>query len=317
MKEYVDGRTEENEKSVHHPSLVIACYALFVFIGAPLIAPIIDCGIDWLRFNISFLQSVLVDVPFHRVVNRCLIALALIGLWPMLKALRVTNVRTLGWNLAPGIKKEIGIGILLGVLILIPLFIISLLVGIVRFENDFQSLARTTSVFGNAILSAVVVSILEETLFRGAILTALRRVHGVILAMIISSAIYAIMHFFAKPTNPEVVEWWSGFIVFGEMLRGFICWHQVIPGFLNLFAAGFLLAVLYQRTGRLWASVSVHAVWVFLLKVQCLFTHYNLGESVWFFGTSSLIDGWTAFLCLTIAIFLCIKYLPQCEKIPK
>lgn len=296
------------------PALVLLTYLLFVFLGAALIAPFAAWGLEYLADHVSFLQKELESIPFHRIVNQCLIFLALAGLWPMLKALQVASLERLGWKVPKKISRQLVFGFSFGLPVVLVALLINLGMGRAELANDFKSLQNTLSVVGGALLSAVVVAALEETLFRGALMTALRRAYGLKTAFLLSSAIYAITHFFAKPVNPQTIQLWSGFSILFQMFKGLVCWQNVIPGFLNLFMVGLLLATLFYRMGGLWASMAAHASWVFLLKTKGLFISHISGPYSWFFGTSNLIDGWLASILLLIFVFLAYKFLPVCRQ---
>ncbi|NCC59554.1 MAG: CPBP family intramembrane metalloprotease [Verrucomicrobiae bacterium] len=296
------------------PALVLLLYILFVFVGAALIAPFVAWALEGLAVHISFFQEELTNIPFHRIVNRCLIFLALAGLWPMFRGLNVASLNALGWNFSKGVPKQLFLGFLYGFPALLIALMINIGVGSAHLTTEFRSFNDSIDIICGALVSAVFVAALEETLFRGALITALKRAYGLKRALLLSSAVYAITHFFAKPVDPEVVRLWSGFTVLTQMFKGFICWQVVIPGFLNLFAAGLLLALLFQRLEGLLPSIAAHGSWVFLLKTQCLFVSYTSSPYSWFFGTSRLIDGWMSLILLCGFVFLAHKFLPVCRE---
>ena len=296
------------------PALVLLVYTLFVFVGAALIAPFVAWALEWLGVHAPFFREKLADIPFHRILNRCLIFLALVGLWPMLMGLNVTRLDSLGWRFSKEVPKQIFLGFLFIFPVLLIALIINVWMGGAHLINEFKSVRDTFDIICGAIISAIVVAALEETLFRGALITGLRRAYGLKRALLLSSAVYAITHFFGKPVNPEVVRAWSGFTVLFQMFKGFTCWQVVIPGFLNLFSAGLLLALLFQRMEGLWASMAAHGSWVFLLKTQCLFVSYVSTPHSWFFGTSRLIDGWMSLILLWVSVFFAHKLLPVCRE---
>jgi len=157
-----------------------------------------------------------------------------------------------------------------------------------------------------AALTAMVVAVLEEILFRGALFGTLRKVVGWTLALVVSSMIYALLHFMESARQTGPVLWHSGFDLLPRMLRGLGNWQQLIPGFLNLTLAGALLALAYQRTGNLYFSIGLHAGWIFWLKSYGVLTREVPGANAWFWGGAKLIDGWMALLVLssTLLAFL-------------
>ena len=133
-------------------------------------------------------------------------------------------------------------------------------------------------------------------------------------ALVISSAIYALVHFLSKPQSPAEMNWASGLELLPTMLRGFVDFGQVVPGFFNLTLAGALLALGYQRTGNLFFSIGLHAGWIFWLRSYGLLTREAAGANASFWGTSRLIDGWLALVVLSLALWLLSRRLPRAEN---
>ena len=269
------------------PGTALLVYIIFVFAGAALIAP-------WVAFA---LQGSM-DVPFRRVVNRCLLTLALIGIYPLIKALGFRSWKEIGIRKDVPILKHLGTGLLIGSILLGLAAVCSL-----TFGGALWDRARPLNMNKvlSALLSGVVVGFLEEVLFRGAIFTALRRTWSETVALWSSSAIYAIVHFFARPEDPAKIGWDSGFLILGGMLQGFTEFQTVIPGFLGLALLGMILALAYQKTGALWLSMGIHAALVFWVKLYGSGTNPNPQANLWFWGSEKLTDGWFCFILLAIA----------------
>jgi len=86
------------------------------------------------------------------------------------------------------------------------------------------------------------VALLEETLFRGALIAILMRISGPRTAILVSALDYAALHFIGTywTTDPALVGWDTGFRI---ALDGFSHLPHADPGsFLALFLAGVLLA---------------------------------------------------------------------------
>src|SRR6185295_13366099 len=65
----------------------LGLYLLAVFIGGALLAP----GLYFLAQSFAEPFSHLANSPFHRFVNRSLLGVALLGLWPLLRALGINS----------------------------------------------------------------------------------------------------------------------------------------------------------------------------------------------------------------------------------
>jgi hypothetical protein len=250
--------------------------------------------------------------PFHRFVTRSLMLTALAGLWPLVHYFGFRSWRDVGWVGLTGQWGRLGAGLALGVGSLAPLAAC-----VVAFRVRQPLLAYTLTEYAshllNAGLAAVLVALAEETLFRGAVFGALRKVCPLAIALMVSATSYALVHFFAPARWVGPVEWTSGFQVLGQMCRGFLEWKMLVPGFLNLTLAGVLLALAYQRSGNLYLSIGIHAGWVLWLKSYGFLTQ-QVGEvNLWFWGTAKLVDGWLATACLGVLLWVLSRCrLAQC-----
>jgi len=283
------------------PLRSLLAYTVFVFVGGALLAP----PLYWLAqsWQASGQHTV---IPFHRFVDRSLLILALVGIWPLLRSLGGRSSEDVG--LAPPVREwhRWPAGFLLGFL---SLALVALIVLAVhgRVLNTSLGASQLAKKLGGAAAAALIVSVIEEILFRGAIFGALRRVWGWRAALVVSSMIYAIVHFLEKAEITGPITWTSGLELLPRMLRGFGDLHAIIPGFFSLTLAGILLGWAYQRTGNLYFSMGLHAGWIFWLKSYGMFTNESPGAATWLFGTYKLIDGWLALLILGLALFI----LPQ------
>lgn len=208
--------------------------------------------------------------PFHRYVHRCLLGIALLGLWPLARAMGCRSRVDLGlggrWR-----WRETGRGMLVGLAMFAVLLVMEGGTG-ARAMRAGLTLGQVVEGVGRATLAATVVALMEETLFRGLIFGGLRRGMGWLPAMVISSAVYAAVHFLRKPESPETVSWVAGWVTAAQMLEGLWDVRQLIPGFLTLWVAGMLLAGGYSRFGSLHYPVGLHAGWVFWMKMRGVFT---------------------------------------------
>ena len=279
---------------------------LVLLVGAAL-APWVYLGLNagaggtWLR--------PLAQQPFHRFVDRCLLGAALVGLWPLMRFLGLRTWRAVGWTSLRGQCPRLAGGFLFG-LVSLGLVALGATLGGARSWNTDRAAMEVARHLLNAGLSAVVVALIEETLFRGCLFGSLRTQHRVLAAMVISSLIYAWVHFFLPVRWTEPVGPLTGFLVLGKMMSGMVIWTALIPGFLNLTLAGLILAVAFEATGTLYFSVGLHAGWIFWLKSYGFFTTEAAGANIWLWGTGRLVDGWVATVVLTLALVLIKWSLP-------
>jgi membrane protease YdiL (CAAX protease family) len=287
-------------------------YLLLVFVGGALVAPWVYWLVQKLAANWPAFES-LARHSFPRYVNRCFLALALIGLWPLARWLGLRSLADVGLAGGNDRARQIRLGLLLGLGSLAGAALLTVLSGARRlvFEHTpaviVEHLIRATT-------AAVLVGTLEEVVFRGAVFGAMRRDFQWLRALIASSLLFASVHFFETPTPPASVNWNSGLTVLTQMLGGFAQADHLLPGFLNLTLAGGILALAYQRTGTLYFSIALHAGWIFWQKTYGLVTAPLPGANLWLWGTGKLVDGWATTLFLGLTLVWMLKRLPRGER---
>ena len=283
------------------PLRALVIYVVVVFIGGALIAP----WLYWLCQHFASAFPHLAASPFHRYVNRSLLGLALIGLWPLLRSLGATSLREVGLVWPAGQWKKLGAGFLLGFVSLAVAALAALAFGARQMDPHLATGELVRKLFG-AALTAAVVAVLEEVLFRGAIFGALRKMFHWVFALVVSSMVYAIVHFMQSADVAGSVTWLSGLQLLPRMLAGFGDLHAIVPGFFNLTLVGAMLALVYQRTGNLYFSIGLHGGWIFWLKSYGAVTRPIAAASAWW-GTSKLTDGWMTLAVLACALLVFTK----------
>lgn len=286
------------------PFWALVIYFVAVFWGGALLAP-------WLYWLFHFSPK-LAATPFHRFVDRSFLIIALAGVWPLLRALGAKSSRDLGLVAPYGQMKNLFSGLLLGFVSLAIVAGMAVGFGERALAQNLTAHKIVGTIF-SATATAAMVATLEEILFRGGIFGGLRRVLYWPFALVISSVIYAIVHFFQRAELTGAITWNSGLSLLPKMLAGFADFHALVPGFFNLTLAGILLGLAYQRTGNLYFSIGLHAGWIFWLKIYGAFTTDVPNVATWFWGTGKLDDGWLPFLVLVATLFI-FKFLPVGEK---
>lgn len=285
------------------PLLSLAAYLLAVFLGGALLAPWLYLGVQSLASSVPALGGV-AEMPFGRYVNRALLIVALLGLPLFIRGAGIRRWSDVGMRRPVGWRR-LGVGFALGFVSLAVVCSLALLAGGRALRTD-RTAAEFVAEFVGALLTAAVVGVIEELLFRGAIYGGLRRAMPWGAALLASSAVYGIVHFLTRPVSPEAVGWASGLHALPTMLAGAADVRTLVPAFLSLTLAGVVLGLAYERTGDLWASIGIHAGWIVWLKFYGLLTKSAPGGDSWFWGTRKLIDGWMAFAALVIVLAIVI-----------
>jgi hypothetical protein len=282
-------------------SLVI--YFVLVFAGGALLAP----WLYWFTLDLAahhwpFFDK-LASNPFHRFVGRALLGAALLGLWPLLRSCRMLHWRDLGLKAGDRSLADVAFGFLLGFGSLACVALLAIFPG----GRSFNSAHSSSQIMGHifsAALTAIIVSILEEIVFRGSLFGIFRKVQSWPAALVLSSAVYALAHFLRKADPPIHVDWLSGLALLPKMFQ------PVVPAVFTLFVAGAILALAYQRTDALFFSMGLHAGWIFWLKSYGFLT-VTTGANSLIWGTDALIDGW-----LALPVLVCVFWIVSKIKIP-
>src|SRR5262245_43003899 len=126
----------------------LCIYLIFVFVGAALLAPWVYFGLQELaRHSVTFNDAA--GVPLSRVVSRCLLILAIAGIWPLIKTLGFRSWSEIGIRRDHKIAREFGQGLLIGSILLALGAAGAILSGAASYEH------QTASRLANYILAAL------------------------------------------------------------------------------------------------------------------------------------------------------------------
>ena len=281
------------------PVRALALYLLAVFIGGPLLAPWLYHGIQALAPSVPALEAA-ARMPFARYVNRGLLIVALLGLPLFARAAGVRLWSDVG--IPPGFIRwrRFGVAFALGFVSLAAVCAVTLAAGGRLLKP--RTPGELAGQFLGVLATALIVAVIEELLFRGAMFGMLRRAMRWPAALAVSSGVYAITHFMARAENPPSVDWLSGLRVLPTMLAGMTDVRTLFPALLSLALAGVILGLAYQWTGDLSASIGIHAGWIFWLKFYGFATRRAPGVDPWFWGSGRLVDGWLAFAAIVVVL---------------
>ena len=250
-------------------------------------------------------------VPFHRVANRIGMLALLVGFLLLARRMRLADRASLGYGIArPAFLRQAGLGFALGVLLMAPvvamLFVLELRVPVPDGEAiGAASLARSAL---KGLLTGITVAFIEETFFRGAMFTAIEREAGARAAILLTSVVYAAVHFVGRNRIPAAeVEWASGFEHVAGTLRAFGEPAVIADAFLCLTAVGIVLGAARVTTGNIAACVGLHAGWVWIITLVREMTAPAVGSPLAFLV--SRYDGFVGWLVLAWTVVIGIGVL--------
>ena len=121
-----------------------------------------------------------------------------------------------------------------------------------------------------AVTAAVGAAVVEEFFFRGLLMGVSLRAASTRWALVFVTFVYTAVHFLKPPDSVEIasdaVTWGTGFWLVGQIFVQFGNPLFVVAEFATLFAVGWVLGMARLQTGALWASIGLHAGWIFGLK---------------------------------------------------
>ena len=237
-------------------AIKLAAYFVAVILVGALVAPVLYWCAQSLAGKgvLPFLAGFDFEVFFHRA----LLVAAILLLWPMLRAIRVRGLNDLSLRRNPHRGRDFLAGLFTA---LVPLALCA--VALVLFHVFSVRAKVPWSPVGRTVAASLVVPWIEETFFRGLVLGVLLRSGRKVLAIFLSSALFAVIHFLKAPEGTStMVGWTSGFNSIAHSFEQFREPMLVLGGFTTLFLIGWILADARLRTASLWLPIGLHTGWI-------------------------------------------------------
>ena len=259
---------------------LLACLLL----AAALTPPLLQTG--WLEFE-----------P-HRVLSRLAQLFMLLGIWPFLRLLRLDDRNALGYGRPrPELLRGLASGWLAGVAILAVLALGEVALGLrvpdPRTAGRFGELAAKAAQY---LVAGLLIGVLEETFFRGALFAAIRRRRPAASAIVWSALLYAAVHFL-KPgaLDPgQPADWTATGRMVLDAFADAAAWKN-LDSFVALLLVGVFLGLVRERTGHIGWCIGLHAGWVLVIQLTRHLTNGNAGSPYAFLtGDYDGVIGWLA-----------------------
>jgi uncharacterized protein len=261
------------------------------------------------------LGSVGTAPPFHKLVADTLKLTALLGLLGLLKVINLPWLDALALRPSQPVARSIWRGFSVGVATL-GVVVVVLLVLDVRELRTGLTLNAWIGAFIKSLIAALLVAVIEEVWFRGAVTNTLRPL-GNTWALVLVALSYAIVHFIRPDrvvSAPD--QWWDGYYAMSGMFAR-MGDAANLDAFIALFCAGLVLGWLRLREGSIYGAIACHATWVLLIKLTQRTTVTN-GESdhVWLLSRYDGVIGW-GLCCVFLAVALIVKMKHPQLRVPR
>ena len=162
-------------------------------------------------------------------------AAALIAGAVLIRAADGRSPAALGIGISRHMPRQVGFGVLIGAAGLNAAALALLLSGSLSYGAQAGTAGEWIETVAVQALIFTIAALAEEALFRGYAFQVLARVGGSVLAIVVSSVLFALAH----GANPSIG----------------------IFALINIFLAGILLGIAYLRTLSLWFVTAVHMGW--------------------------------------------------------
>ena len=237
------------------------------FLGAILLAGVLSACVAYPAYE---LITNFASFAFHRVCGRIAMLVLLAELVWVCRRLHLHTKRDYGYGLPWRIflRRSLQWGVI-GMLSAAPgaafLLGTGLRVRDPQFLVDAASIAR---IFAVGVGSGAAVALIEETLMRGAMHTAIQAESGPWTAALLTAPLFAVLHLYAKVRIPaEELGWHSGFDL---LIRSFApLGHMglVYDSLLSWLIVGLILSLTRVLTGNIAMAIGLHAGWVVVLRM--------------------------------------------------
>ncbi|MDD5228023.1 MAG: CPBP family intramembrane metalloprotease [Methylococcales bacterium] len=235
----------------------------------------------------------------------------LLSIFPVSKWLGL-NKFMLGYAPFKIMVKQLGRGFGLSLLILLPVFFTLNGLGVHSVDmTKAWTLGWVAKKIGIAFGLALLIGIVEESVFRGLLLTSLRKYLPAFSAVLISAVYYAGLHFLdnKSPVSEETLSLSGSFQLLDEAYHNVFA-MQDVTAFLALLTVGLFLGVLRWRGEmNLALCIGCHTGWVTQIRISKSMFSIDLTSPYSFLVSNYdgviglLVAGWLLFVLISYWLF--------------
>jgi membrane protease YdiL (CAAX protease family) len=236
----------------------------------------------------------------RKIIHRLTQIFLVLSIFPAMAYLKLKK-EDLGFTAKSVFLKQLQQGFGIGLVTLMPIFIILYVLGVnVADTSQPWTVGFMAEKMIMSLLLALLIGVVEESVFRGMLLAGLKKNMPVFAAILISSAYFAALHFLDSKTEipRQQLNVFSGFILLGEAIENVLNPKNASAFFSLLMVGAFLAVLRTQIKESLGLCIGCHAGWVWQIKVSgSLFntdysSEYLYLVSSYNFVVGPLVTGW-------------------------
>ena len=281
--------------------------------------------------TLTWLAKKAAKAEFDTYFKRSLLLAALLGLWPLIRAIRSrrpTDDYTVWHSLfrRPGSSFLSGphqctVGFVASSGIFLMMTLLIYILGW-RIWDPTVSVNEIPNLALKCLRPAITVSLLEEILFRGLLMGVFLRSFRPAFAIFAISLLFAFVHFLQPPSGTNVSNPYAltaGFEMLTLIGQRFLEPQLLTFSFSSLFLTGIVLAVARHRTGAIWLPLGMHAGWVFSIHLYLKLTerHPDYPQGAGIYLGESVMEGILPLVTLIITGVVVVIYLRKSPPLEK
>ncbi|HIG65390.1 MAG TPA: CPBP family intramembrane metalloprotease [Methyloprofundus sp.] len=255
-------------------------------------------------------------IELSKIISKFTQVLLVLSIYPVMRWLKI-SASDMGFVPVKAFLKQMLGGMVLGLMTLLPVLLLSYALGIIEIDvGKVWSLDKLAVSLLVAFLLALLISLLEEPMFRGVLISAYVKRLGINATIFVSSFYYAALHFIKTKTSIPFAQ--------ADLSDSFMLLFQAVQHALNpehlgafwaLFMVGFFLAVMrtHLKLSLAWV-IGCHTAWVWQIKMAHKITEVNHGSELLYLISpyDGVIGPMVAiWLTVVLCVYLGYRYLQQ------
>ena len=237
------------------------------FLGFILLAGLIGAAVAYPAYELT---STFANWAFHRVASRIAMLVLIVELVWLCRHLHLEQKRDFGYGVPW--RRFIKVSLFWGATGMATAGVGAAFLLLTHLRvRDMEFIASGLNfvrIFLIGLGSGIGVALLEETVFRGVMHTAIERESGPWMAALLTAPLFAVLHFFAKARIPPAdVGWASGFDLLRLSYAPLSHPALVLDALLSWWLVGLILSLTRVLTGNIAVPIGLHAGWVVVLRM--------------------------------------------------
>ncbi|MGZ8163972.1 MAG: CPBP family intramembrane glutamic endopeptidase [Methylobacter sp.] len=249
--------------------------------------------------------------PLRKIISKATQLFLVLSIFPAMAYLKF-NKKDLGFAPTTVFIKQVAQGFGLGFVTLLPVFVVLYIFEINIIDSDrIWTAGLLAKKMAISLALALLISMIEEPLFRGILLASLKKKLPVIWAILVSAVYYAALHFLNSTTGIpyQEVNIFSGFKLLVEAFENLLN-PEILSAFFALLLVGIFLGVLRTQIKQsLGLCIGCHTCWVWQIKMsKSLFNTNSSSEHLYLVSSydgviGPLVTGWLTLAIISYFIF--------------